>query len=936
MTPAPDRSQANIVRVLPRVLSVAGLLCVCLLVSRSLDTLTHSAPFPIFLAGIMAAGWYGGFWPALALTVLATLSLDVLFIRPHGSLAVSNPGEAVLLGTFCVVGMLISVAAGTLREARLRAEQLQRLTGALSRAATPADIAEVVGRHAQTLLGAPVTALWVSQGEGSADTVRHVPASPQESPLPDVLTSLARQALRSGAPVWPQRERPGSPRGLSLPLRSSGPVLGALALLLPDSARPGARQRRLALALGDACAVALERALLHEQLQHDRRLLDSVLEQAPVGVIVAEARSSRILLYNNASERILGHPAIPSADVSHFARYGGYHADGSPVAAEEYPTARALLRGEQVRNELMRYRRGDGQHTLLEISAAPVRAPDGTITAAVCVFADVAERQQAEQRLRESEERYRQLFEAAPQIIWMNRPDGSDTHFNSLWYELTGQTREQASTYGWLKAIHPEDLPRLRAQREEGIRRESAYTVEFRVKTARGGDRWLLGRVVPLRGSSGVLEGWLGAAIDIHERKRAEAVQRFLAEASAALSRSLDERETIEQATRLVVPELADWCVVDLNTPGGLERVAVFHPDPSVAAHVEAIRQERPRPGSPSPVLEVFRTGQARLVARFDDAAYQASVSSEEHLAAVRALGPRSLLVVPLVARERVLGTITLLRGPAREPYTEEDLALAQDFSQRCGLALDNAHLLTELQRSLRTRDDFLSSVAHDLRNPLTIITLRADLLRTEVARGRIVPERLSSVATRILSATEEMNSMIDSLVDLVRSEMGQPPTLRRTEVDVGALARGVVMDQRQFAQHHHVHLHTPETPVFASLDEIRVRRIVRNLLLNAVKYTPEGGNIDVRVERREEGGTGWAVLEVQDRGIGIPARDLPHLFERFFRGENVVGRIPGTGLGLFGARQIAEQHGGRIEVRSVEGQGSVFSVWLPQKSPSS
>ena len=120
--------------------------------------------------------------------------------------------------------------------------------------------------------------------------------------------------------------------------------------------------------------------------------------------------------------------------------------------------------------------------------------------------------------------------------------------------------------------------------------------------------------MVPLRGGSGALEGWLGAAIDIHERKRAEAVQRFLAEASAALSRSLDERETLEQATRLVVPELADWCVVDLNTPGGLERVAVLHPDPAVGVHMETIRRQRPIPGSPSPVLEVFRTGQARLV----------------------------------------------------------------------------------------------------------------------------------------------------------------------------------------------------------------------------------------------------------------------------------------------------------------------------------
>jgi signal transduction histidine kinase len=335
-------------------------------------------------------------------------------------------------------------------------------------------------------------------------------------------------------------------------------------------------------------------------------------------------------------------------------------------------------------------------------------------------------------------------------------------------------------------------------------------------------------------------------------------------------------------------------------------------------------------------VVGVARAGLARLVSHFDDAAYQSMVSSDELLAAVRALAPHSLMVVPLMARERLLGTLTLLRGPGSERYSEEDLVLAQDFSQRCGLAIDNARLLTELQRALRTRDDFLSSVAHDLRNPLTVVKMRAGMLRAEVARGSIVPERLTSSAGRILSATEEMGSMIDSLLDLVRAEMGQRPSLRRTEVDLGALARGVALDQQQAAHRHQLHVHTPETPVFASLDEVRVRRVVRNLLLNAVKYSPEGGLIEVRVQQREVEGSGWAVLEVRDSGLGIPARDLPHLFERFFRGENVVGRIPGTGLGLFGARQIAEQHGGRIEVKSVEGQGSTFTVWLPQQPPPS
>ncbi|MCP3143944.1 ATP-binding protein [Pyxidicoccus xibeiensis] len=935
MTPTSARAGLHSLPWPTRAFSVALLFGVCMAASVRLDTLSHSVPFPIFLAGILAAAWLGGTWLALVFTGLATTALALQFIPPRGLLVVAEPGDAVLLGTFSLVGGLISVAVASLQEARGRAEQLRRLTEALARAATPPELAAAVRQQALAMLEAPLTALWTAQGGTAPLAPRHVPASPTE-PLPgDSFTTLAEHALRSGALLCPRSPGPGRPCEVAVTLRGSHQVLGALVLLLPGRASPGLRQRRLLLALGEACAVALERALLQERLLGERQMLDAVLAQAPVGVIVAEAPSSRILLYNAAAERILGHPCIPSNAVADYAAYGGLHSDGTRFSAEEYPTARALLKGEHVQNELQRYLRGDGVETLLEISAAPLRSPEGAITAAVCVFSDVAARQRAEQALRVSEERYRQMFEAAPQVIWTNATDGSNTLFNSRWFELTGQTPEQAASYGWLKVIHPEDLPRLRARRDEGIREGQAYAVEFRVKAARGGYRWLLGRVVPLRGASGALEGWLGAAIDIHERKRAEAVQRFLAEASAVLARSLDERETLEQAIRLVVPELADWCIVDLNTAAGLERVAVFHPDPAAAPHLEALRRHRHRAGASSPVLEVFRTGEPRLIERFTQEDYVATTRSDAHLAALRALAPSQVMVVPLVAREQVLGTLSLLSGAAREPYTGEDLGLARDFAARCALALENARLLNRLQRSLRTRDDFLSSVAHDLRNPLTVIKMRAALLAAEVAkRGELAPERLESAAARILKATDEMGTMIESVVDLMRGEMGQAPNLRRTDVDMVALTRDVASDQQQGSRRHEVRVHTPDAPIIAPVDPVRVRRIVRNLLTNAVKYSPEGSSIDVSVQHREEQGSGWAVVEVQDRGMGIPARDLPHLFERFFRGENVTGRIPGTGLGLFGSRALAEQHGGRIEVKSVEGQGSTFSLWLPQTAP--
>ena len=199
---------------------------------------------------------------------------------------------------------------------------------------------------------------------------------------------------------------------------------------------------------------------------------------------------------------------------------------------------------------------------------------------------------------------------------------------------------------------------------------------------------------------------------------------------------------------------------------------------------------------------------------------------------------------------------------------------------------------------------------------------------------GTMLPRR--STSERITAASDEMASMVESLVDLMRSDMGAPPTLRRTQVDLGALAREVALDQQQHggARQHRLRLHLPEAPVHASVDEVRVRRVVRNLVGNAAKYSEEGAEIHVAVEALQQDGQPWVRLEVRDHGMGIPERDLPHLFGRFFRGENVVGRIPGTGIGLFGAQQIVEQHGGRIEVRSREGEGSTFCVWLPAAPP--
>jgi signal transduction histidine kinase len=168
--------------------------------------------------------------------------------------------------------------------------------------------------------------------------------------------------------------------------------------------------------------------------------------------------------------------------------------------------------------------------------------------------------------------------------------------------------------------------------------------------------------------------------------------------------------------------------------------------------------------------------------------------------------------------------------------------------------------------------------------------------------------------------------ALLDELVDIARLEAGQSLTLERQPTDLVALAEREVAARRRGARRHRITLDTAEPALVGAWDPARIARVLDNLLDNATKFSPDGGKIAVRVAR--EGAS--AVLTISDEGLGIPEADLPHIFERFRRGSNVEGQIPGSGIGLAGARQVVEQLGGRISVTSREGGGSTFVVRLP------
>ncbi|HUQ25646.1 MAG TPA: ATP-binding protein [Burkholderiales bacterium] len=258
--------------------------------------------------------------------------------------------------------------------------------------------------------------------------------------------------------------------------------------------------------------------------------------------------------------------------------------------------------------------------------------------------------------------------------------------------------------------------------------------------------------------------------------------------------------------------------------------------------------------------------------------------------------------------------------------------ALGWTLAGRLSTAYQNAvqaraeaeRLSGDLKRALHARDEFLAAASHDLRNPLSTIQSAAELLERAVDEPSM-RDRLKSCADHIQSAAKRMAQQLDAFLDVSRLEAGRPLELKKRKHDLMPLVRQVVAECQQQTTRHRLLMEGPAL-LQASVDAARLQRVVGNLVGNAIKYSPDGGEVNIKLEAHDTD----VILTVRDRGIGIPGQDQSRVFERFQRGTNVEGRFQGTGIGLAGARQIVEQHGGAITLKSQVGKGSTFTVRFP------
>lgn len=403
----------------------------------------------------------------------------------------------------------------------------------------------------------------------------------------------------------------------------------------------------------------------------------------------------------------------------------------------------------------------------------------------------------------------------------------------------------------------------------------------------------------------------------------------FLADASKTLALSLDSQETFQTLASLIVPRLADFCLIDVaDERGELQTVAVAQQeDPQIRRLSEKYTASRAAKRIAS---RVFENGIAEICANGTDDDLRKLFQTTEDCDLVYSLRLTSLMAVPLRAHDRILGTITMVNSSPNRPCGSNELSLAEELAQRAALAVDNAALYkaarearAQAEKANLAKDRFLAMLSHELRTPLTPVLASVSALENEEQ----LPDALRESLQVIRRNVELEARLIDDLLDLTRISKGKLQ-LGYEIVDAHKLLQNALEICRSEIEQKHLVLSSDftATKVWLRADPARLQQIFWNLIKNAVKFTPQGGKLSVRT--RNESNKELRV-EVEDSGRGIDANLLPRIFNAFEQGERA--HLGGLGLGLAITKALTDAHQGRIMAESNgPGKGAKFTIIFP------
>ncbi len=699
-----------------------------------------------------------------------------------------------------------------------------------------------------------------------------------------------------------------------------------------------------------------------KQAEEAAHSLASIVESSE-DAIIGKRLDGTIVSWNASAERIYGYSAdeVEGKHVSIL-----YPDDRRDELVNIFET---LKRGESIPHlETVRKMKA-GRLIDVALTISPIRDEAGHITGASTIARDITDRKRAEQekialaaQIENERQRLNNVVANVPGVVWESWgvPDQASQRidFVSEYVEkmLGYSTDEWLSTPNfWLSIAHPDDIDRAGQEAAAIFASGKGGTSRFRWVAKDGRVVWVEAQSVVVCDDAETPIGMRGVTMDITERKRAEDAQRFLAEASGLLASSLDYETTLASVAKLAVPNLADWCVVHIVADNGrLRQLAVAYTDPAKEAAARVLRKRYPvDPDAGIGVPNVLRTGRAEFYPVVSQERLALVARNEEVADALRQLNLKSCMIVPLVARNRTLGTITLATAESNRYYDVNDLTLAEDLAHRIALAVDNARLYGEAQDAVtareealrvrdellrreqlareeaetanRAKDEFLATVSHELRTPLNAILGWAHMLRVN---------RLDQVTQTRALETIERNAksqaqLIEDILDVSRIVTGKL-RLDVRPVEPAAVVDAAIDAVRPAADAKGIRIETILDPRAGPVsgDPNRLQQIVWNLASNAVKFTGKGGRVQVALQRVRSN----VEIVVSDTGQGISNEFLPYVFDRFRQADATsTRRHGGLGLGLAIVRRLVEMHGGTVAASSPgEGLGATFTVKLP------
>jgi signal transduction histidine kinase len=444
----------------------------------------------------------------------------------------------------------------------------------------------------------------------------------------------------------------------------------------------------------------------------------------------------------------------------------------------------------------------------------------------------------------------------------------------------------------------------------------------------------------------------------------------FLGQATLGLYQSMDFESRLAQLAQFVVPTLCDWCAIDiLEDDGSFNRVAVAHSDPQKIEMARELQARYPEnPEAPASRKNILASGRPVLFREITDEMIDASARDPVEASLIRALGLTSTIVVPLIAREAKLGTLTIVMAESGRRYDERDLEFAMDLGQRAALAIDNArtheqlrgktaeleiqaaqlkqvvHALeaqteelrnsnrdlaqsqAEANKANRAKMEFLAVMSHELRTPLNAINGYTDLM--EMGIGGFVSDAQRDYLARIKKSGKFLLGLINDVLNFARIDAGSVSIKREpVQLDTILEASHMLVEPQMKARNITYHWVAPHVTCVALGDSEKIEQVILNLLTNALKFTDPGGAITVSCESRD----GRARIKVADTGRGIPASKLQSIFDPFVQLDRSAnpGSQQGVGLGLAISRALALAMGGELTAASEVGKGSVFTLDL-------